>query len=56
VLRDRLDIEPQDLEQLQEIQMLTSLILACTAGPSRLSDPAIDSVPGLSHATCQDVA
>jgi hypothetical protein len=56
VLPDRLDIEAQDLEQLQEIQILTNLILACSTAPTRLGDLAIDSVLGLSHATCQDVA
>jgi hypothetical protein len=56
VLPDRLDIEPQDLDQLQEIQMLTNLILACSTGPTRLSDLAIDNALGLPHATCQDVA
>lgn len=56
VLPDRLDLQPHDPEQLQEIQMLANLILACSAGPTRLSDVDIDSVLGLPRATRQDVA
>ena len=53
---DRLDIETYDPEQLQEIQMLANLILACSARPARLSDVAIDTALGLSDATRQNVA
>ena len=56
VLPDRLDLQPHDPEQLQEIQMLTNLIVACSTRPTRLSDLDIDSLLGLSHATRQDVA
>jgi hypothetical protein len=56
VLPDRLDIEPHDFEQLQEIQVLANLILACSTRLTRLSDVAIDAALGLSHATDQDVA
>jgi hypothetical protein len=56
VLPDRLDIEPQDPEQLQEIEMLANLILACSSASAGLSDLAIDSVLGLPHATRQGVA
>jgi hypothetical protein len=56
VLPDRLDIEPQDSEQLQEIQMLANLILACSTASTRLSDLAIDGLLGLPHATRQGVA
>jgi hypothetical protein len=56
VLPDRLAIEPHDAEQLEEIQMLANLILACSNRSTRLSDLAIDTALGLSHATRQDVA
>jgi hypothetical protein len=51
VLPDRLDIELQDPEQLQEIQLLTNLILACSTRATRLNDLAIDSLLGLSRTT-----
>jgi hypothetical protein len=53
---DRLDLEPHDPEQLQEIQMLAELILACSTMLTRLSDPAIDTALGLPRTTHQDVA
>ena len=56
VLPDRLDLDPQDPEQLQEIQLLANFILACSARSGRLSDVDIDSVLDPSHATSQDVA
>jgi hypothetical protein len=52
---DRLDIEPHDREQLQEIQMLADLILASSARLTRLSDAAIDIALGLSDATGQSL-
>jgi hypothetical protein len=56
VLPDRLDLELHDSEQLQEIQMLANLILACSTRLTRLSDAAIDTALGGSHATDQNVA
>jgi hypothetical protein len=53
---DRLDLEPHDPEQLQEIQMLADLILACSTMLTRLSEPAIDTALGLPRITHQDVA
>src|SRR4051794_33976055 len=56
VLADRLDTEPYDPELLAEIQMLASLILACSASTTRFDDDAIDAALGLSHTTNQEVA
>jgi hypothetical protein len=55
VLTDRLDIELHDREQLQEIQLLTDLILACSTGPTRLSKVAIDAALGLTDAASRNV-
>ena len=56
MLPDRLDVEPHDSEQLQEIQLLADLILACSSGSTRLGVVAIDTALGLSDPTHQNVA
>lgn len=46
-MRDRLDVQPYDLDVLDEIELVTELMIAASASPDRFKPEQLDRLLGL---------